>query len=378
MVRVAAERADIGDGFDEETSAAITRDKWLKAQRDLVTTTLDYNLSTISRLVSDNSIDLDPSFQRRHRWDRRRQSQLIESFMMNVPLPPIFLNEDDFGSYSIIDGKQRLTAVSEFMRDGFALTGLDVFSEAEGRKFSELDRDLRSVLETRASLRAIIILRMSDPDIKYQVFQRLNTGGVRLNAQELRNVAYAGPLNDLLHTLAEYEPFRELLRLSDVETRQRSALWRQMRDVELVLRFFTLSRSWSRFSGSLVREMNDFMGSHKDSSGRELLALQRSFTETVDKVRTVFGIDAFRRPNARSGRPGAAVVASLFDAQMLGVQPFDADRVGRAKAELQQGMRALFADTDFTGVIGAATNTPSSVRERVQRVRNMVEAELGN
>ena len=95
-------------GFDDEEPEDLTRVRWERAQRDLITTVLDYNLQTVASLVTDQRINLNPAYQRRDRWDVTRKSRLIESFLMNVPLPPVFLNEDDYGSYSIIDGKQRI------------------------------------------------------------------------------------------------------------------------------------------------------------------------------------------------------------------------------------------------------------------------------
>jgi Protein of unknown function DUF262 len=99
---------------------------WEERQRDLVTSVLDYNLGTLSDLVQTNRIDLSPDYQRRDRWDPARQSKLIESFLMNVPVPQIFLNEDDYGQYSVIDGKQRLGAINEFMRGRLRLRRLEV------------------------------------------------------------------------------------------------------------------------------------------------------------------------------------------------------------------------------------------------------------
>jgi len=366
------------DGFEHDASVSLTRDKWIQAQRDLVTTTLDYNLQAVARLVSDGAIDLSPAFQRRDRWDVQRQSQLIESFLMNVPLPPIFLNEDDFGSYSIIDGKQRLTAVSDYMLDKFPLQGLDVFSEAEGLRFSELDRGLRMVLETRASLRAIIILRMSDPEIKYQVFQRLNTGGVRLNAQELRNVAFAGTFNDAIVEWAGSDVFAGLLGIQSDLDRERSALWKQMRDVELVLRFFTLRENWSVFSGSLVRDMNNFAGTHRQDNKKSLAALKKEFDASVAKVEVVFADTAFRRYNSDQGRHGNQVLASVYDAQMLALSAFELNDLKDNAQQIRDGMKALFADAEFLAVVGAATNTPRSLRERVERTAAMVQAAIGD
>jgi Protein of unknown function DUF262 len=113
---------------------------WQDKQRELVTSTLDYNLGTLSALIRDKSIDLSPNYQRRFRWDPTRQSRLIESFLMNVPIPPVFLNEDDYGSYSVIDGKQRLRAIDQFMRGALKLRGLKVFQDINGStmRFSAL------------------------------------------------------------------------------------------------------------------------------------------------------------------------------------------------------------------------------------------------
>lgn len=367
---------DFAGGFEDDPGVSLTKERWIQAQRDLVTTTLDYNLQALSSLVREGSIDLAPAFQRRDRWDRQRQSRLIESFLMNVPLPPIFLNEDDYGTYSIIDGKQRLTAIASYMADDYPLAGLEIFAEAEGLRFSELDRGLRMVLETRASLRAIIILRMSDPEIKYQVFQRLNTGGVRLNAQEIRNVAFTGPLNSALLEWSTDPLFAGLLGVSRPEDQQKSALWKQMRDVELVLRYFTLKGRWTDFSGSLVGEMNAFAGSQKNATKARLRAMKKDFTETVAKVNAAFGDAAFRRYRPQ-GDYGQQVLASVYDAQMLALNGVSlAEARGNGKA-LRAGMEKLFETPAFLESIGSQTNTPRSVKTRVQLALDMVDRAAG-
>ena len=122
---------------------------------------------------------------------------------MNVLVPPIFLNEDEYGKYSIIDGKQRLSVVRAFLSDALTLSDLKMFPDINNMRFSDLPPTLRNVLRTRPTIRAIIILRQSDRDLKYEVFQRLNTGGAPLNAQEIRNNTFYGPLNDLVMGLSE-------------------------------------------------------------------------------------------------------------------------------------------------------------------------------
>jgi hypothetical protein len=105
---------------------------WEDKQNELVSTQVDYTLSGLVRLVADGTIALSPDYQRRDRWDAKRQSKLIESFLMNVPVPPIFLNEDAYGSYSVIDGRQRLVALREFFEGRLTLRGLAVFSYING------------------------------------------------------------------------------------------------------------------------------------------------------------------------------------------------------------------------------------------------------
>jgi hypothetical protein len=372
-----ADRTAEAHGFESDEPSDVTRDRWLRAQRDLITTTLDYNLQTIASLIGDGRIDLRPVFQRRERWDRKRQSRLIESFLMNVPLPPVFLNEDEFGQYSVIDGKQRLTAVSEYLTNAFSLEGLTVFQEANGLRFSELDVALQSVLQTRASLRAIILLRLSDPLIKYHVFQRLNTGGVRLNAQEVRNVTFAGPLNELLVSLSQAPEFAESLGI-DEDDPGRSALWREMRDVELVLRYFTLRSGLESFKGSLGGAMNEFMAGNLTPTQEELDSLAADFKSTLSKAITAFGPTLFRRWSPRTSSFGRQPLATLFDAQMLAVRDWREKELHAASARIQEEMVKLFGNARFVAAIGAQTNTAALVRYRVSEVSDIVSRAIAS
>ena len=188
---------------------------WSERQKELVTAQVDYNLGTLRDLASDNTIDMKPHFQRRYRWGPEKKSRLIESLLLNVPIPPIYLNEDRYGKYSIIDGKQRVSAVYDFIRDELVLTGLKIFSDLNDLKFSGLPPQIQTIFKTRPTLRAIIILRQSDPAIKYEVFQRLNTGGVPLNPQEIRNNLYPGILNTRINRLGESHLFHSALSITD-------------------------------------------------------------------------------------------------------------------------------------------------------------------
>ncbi|MFB6855874.1 DUF262 domain-containing protein [Streptomyces sp. NPDC056341] len=364
------ETAEELDG-EEKTLAEkqSARARWEQGQRDLVTQVIDYTLGTLSDLVKEAFIDLEPEYQRRDRWDLIRKSRLIESFLLNIPIPPIFLNEDEYGQYSIIDGKQRVGAVIEFLDDRYALKGLDVFYEANGKRFSELDITLQRVLRTRASLRATILLHVSDPTLKYDVFDRLNTGGVALNAQEVRNNAFRGPYNALIMEISETPELHEALQ---IETKENSAIWREMRDAELVLRYFTFRDSWESYSGSVAVALNENMRQNVSLAQGELDALRVEFFETLEKAKAAFGEVLFRRWQPQKGAARKQLLVAIYDAQMLAVKDVPLSAIRENSAEIEAGMKLLFSDPHFASTVDAATNTTASFRIRVEMVRDLV------
>ncbi|MFD1148085.1 DUF262 domain-containing protein [Saccharothrix hoggarensis] len=349
---------------------------WEKKQRDLLTSAVDYNLSTLSQLIRSKQIDLSPKYQRRNRWTTQRKSKLVESFLMNVPIPPIFLNEDEYGHYSVIDGKQRLTAVNEFLLGRFSLSGLEVFSEFNGLPFEGLPSTLQTVLETRANLRAIIILRQSDADIKYQVFQRLNTGGIKLNPQEIRNSAWPGLLNSMILEESESREFHSALGIRD---KSKSSLYREMRDAEFVLRFLTFHKDWATFSGGMGRRLDEYMALNHGMLKAEVEEHREAFRLAVKKAVAAFGEHAFRRwvPGEGKNFWRRQVLAAAFDAEIFAVMDFDERQLADNQAALISGLQELFTDSDFRKSVDSATNTPTYFRDRIKAVKNMIAGVLG-
>jgi hypothetical protein len=365
--------SDVEDAEQLDLDDESTLDRFDKSQRDLVTSVVDYNLGTLSDLVVRKKIDLSPKYQRRFRWDASRQSRLIESFLMNVPIPPIFLSEDQYGTYAVIDGKQRISAIREFLQGRLKLRGLRVFKEINGKTIDGLPARLRDILETRATIRAIIILPQSAPDIKFEVFKRLNTGGVRLNPQEIRNSSYAGPLNDLILKLSVRADFHQLLGIRDKE---RSALYREMRDAEFILRFLTFRDSWNTFSGSMMRQLDEFMSENQHMKAGALKSAEQDFDSTLEAVAAAFGAHPFQRwvPQKRTWRQ--QVLASLFDAQMLATRGRDPKQLRANNRAIQKGLKKLFSDAEFRESIDAATNTPALFRRRIEMIAAMLDDSL--
>lgn len=362
---------DIEDANELDETVDEPEGVWEKHRRELLTSVLDYNLNTLADLVTGDQIDLSPRYQRRDRWKADRQSRLIESFFMNVPIPPIFLNEDDYGKYSVIDGKQRLTAIHEFMRGRLRLKGLKIFEELNGKTIDDLSPSLRAIIGTRANLRATIILRQSDKDVKFEVFRRLNTGGISLNPQEIRNSTWPGPLNDLLLDLSENDTFRKLLNMTKPES---SMLYKEMRDVELVLRYFAFKDDWATFSGGMSKRLDKFMAEHQRAKQKQLDSLSSSFTDTLEAVDAAFGERAFRRFNPENQVWRAPVLASLFDAQMFAAMNWTADELRPHGAAIQAKYVGLFSEPKFRQSIDAATNTPVLFRTRIEMTAKAIES----
>jgi len=344
---------------------------WEAKQRDLVTQFVDYNLMGLSDLIKDKTIDLKPEYQRRDRWNDIRQSKLIESFLMNVPVPPIFLNEDEIGMYSVIDGKQRLISIHNFLTDKLKLKGLEIFSKLNGKYYSNLQQKFQKIIKTRAILRAIIILRQSDQDIKYEVFQRLNTGGVSLNDQEIRNSAYPGPLNNLILKLSDNNTFQKLL---GILNKEESTIYQEMKDVELVLRFFTFFENPSHFSGDISRKMSEYMRKNQRMDRSKLEILKSKFNSTIRIVDKLFGNYAFKRWRPETHSWKKKITSPLFDAVMFSCVECIGVRIPTSfdKEVFISLYKELFLDEDFQDAISYHTNTSITFNIRVEKVYNLI------
>lgn len=347
-------------------------DRFAEAQDSLIVQQSDFSLSAIFEMVqkSDNkkpAIDIDPHYQRRERWSTQKQSALIESFLLNVPVPPVYLSEDDYGTYSVIDGKQRITAIKNFLSGALKLKALSEFPELEGYVFNDLPSQLKNALTVRPYIRVITLLRQSDPTLKYEVFLRLNTGGESLKPQEIRNVAYSGPFNDLLFSLSENEFLKERLKIDSIH----STSYRNMDDVEHVLRFFTLEERWKNMGGVLGTEMDHFMAQNRDAN---TVPLRRSFERALNACQHIWGVHTFHKPVDGGWRE--QTISPLFDAQMVAVSMLSdsqiATLIGKSAQVIEVTIALFESDSEFTKSVSQSTNNASAVRTRVTKMYDML------
>ena len=356
-----------------EKSAATTLENVVKkfesSQDALVLQSSDLSLETIAQMVESMAIDLAPKYQRRDRWNSQAQSELIESFLLNVPVPPVYLAEDDFGTYSVIDGKQRITTIKSFLRNEFSLGHLPKFTEVSGMKFQQLPRQLQNALSIRPYLRVVTLLKQTNPDLKYEVFTRLNTGGEPLLPQEIRNAIFRGPLNDLIYELGETNFLRQQLKIES----KKEAAFKEMQDVESVLRFLCISENWEKFSGDMRRTLDDFMGLHKNSSRAKLLKFKNKFHIALSRCEELWGVNAFRRYAQTDYRD--QFLAAVFDAEMIAASELTEQqfqKIQKNKTKLEKNMKSLFADDKFENAVRVSTNTPSKVVYRINAVKKLL------
>lgn len=339
---------------------------YLAAQRAAVLEIADQGLLSLAQLVQSGAIDVAPKFQRRDRWTPDKQSLVIESFLVNIPVPPVYLAEDEgrIGRYAIIDGKQRLTAIEAFFSDRLVLRNLTRLPSLNGFRYSTLPEGVRNSLGMK-SLRVTTLLRQSDEGLKHEVFLRLNTGGEILNAQEIRNVAYRGSLNDLIYSLAESQFLRNQFKV----TPPSSPAYRKMTDAEFVLRFFALADRWHKFSGDIRITLDSYMSDNREPGPHELQQLERKFDNCITVAEAVWGAKAFKWP----GRDQA--LAGLFDAQMIAISELGASRQAElinAASKIRASTNRLFEQPEFEEAVRQATNTPTRLRFRVERLRDAI------
>jgi hypothetical protein len=330
------------------------------AERKVVTQAYDLSIQTLSEQWANGLLIL-PEIQREYVWDDVRASRLLESVMLNIPIPVLYLAENEEARYEIIDGHQRIRSIVRFLNNEFVLTGIKVLSEYRRRRFHELPEREQRFLKMR-TLRAIIIAFESHPTMKFEIFERLNSGSIALNAQELRNSMYRGTLNRLLHELVTNPTFRRIV--GGRTPRKR------MVDEELLLRFFALHSGLEGYRPPLKRFLNEFMMSMRNADAAKLDFFRNLFERTIDRVHELIGDNAFRLTDVDGNALEKPVNRALFDSQMLAMSWVGEPQTG-TRAEVLRELATLYHDAMFLDAIRRATGDRSRTR---RRVNDMVQA----
>ncbi|WP_342750602.1 DUF262 domain-containing protein [Termitidicoccus mucosus] len=365
------------DSKDQDTEQLpALEDKYSVQMRQIVTQKIELPISTLPVMLEPKKgqIDLSPDFQRRSIWDIERRSRFIESIIMNIPIPPVFLGEVDYGTYAVLDGRQRLTAIYEFLRNNFKLRNLRVWSELNDKSFADLQDDGLDKYFTRRFVPAVVVLKESSPQVKYDVFDRLNTGGVVALPMEIRNAVFPGKFNKTLHDLSINADFLKLWQIPATgSARGADPVFNRMFDLELVLRFFAVPA----YQGGLKFKdfLSDFMASRNQSYESDPVIQQHDrqrFEVSCKNTLAVFGTDAFQRPIAGGGRKKnkSAPLADAIMNALADVLP--AKLTPDIILNLRHNLDNLCLTPEFARVTTAGTNGKGAIETRLRLAKEIV------
>jgi len=378
LIRSVSDEADVltveGEGEEDNEEPPLHE---AAGKRRIFTKTADPTVKDLYDRYKDGDLILQPDFQRYVVWDRVRKSRIIESLLLDVPLPIVYLAEEPDGTETVIDGQQRLTSFFEFLDGDFAFSGLTALTDLNGLKYVGLDREHQGKIR-KSSIRSITLQKESDPELRFEIFERLNTGSVALNDEELRNCVFRGPYNALLKELATEPDFRYVLGLAQSE--------RRMRDVEYVLRFSAFYHAtYLKYRPSIKTFLNSDMRRYQQMSGSDAEELRKVFKKSCALVRSFLGQNAFKRyyggddknPNGRWET--RRFNASLYDVLMYGFTLYESPQVYPYLDSLREAYISLMTDDlNFVTSIQLSTSAREQVVTRFDRWRQTLSDVIGS
>ena len=296
-----------------------------------------------------------PSFQRRYVWDEKKASRFIESLLLGLPVPGIFLSqESETNRLLIVDGQQRLMSLYKFYEGRFdenkvfKLKG--VAKDFEGKTYKELKQSDRFRLDD-STLHATVIKQdkpTEDDSSIYMVFERLNTGGMPLQAQEIRACIYYGSFNDLLSKLIKNTLWRSLFSKENP----------RMKEQELILRYFTFLYESDNYKKGFKTFMNSFMSRNRSLELYSEKELTEKFEGCINIIIEVIGRNSFKI--------GRQLNAAIFDSVMIGVSRRIQSKKGINKAKLLAQYNSLLQNSDYLSYVSKSTSSEKSVKGRIE------------
>jgi hypothetical protein len=328
---------------------------------EIVTYPADFTLEGLVNKFNKGAIEIR-GFQRKFVWTIKQSSRLIESFLLGLPVPAIFLFTDPKTNKQIVvDGQQRLMSIIYFFeglfgeeqkgqRTVFKLQGLNKKSPFYEKSYSDLENYNEPAFNkiNDSVLRAFVIKQLSPPDddsSMYNIFERLNTGGTQLVGQEIRNCIYYGEFNNLLINLNKLVTWRDIFGNKTEDKRQR--------DVELILRFLALFYNRNKYKKPMKDFLSDFMKDHKDHKEINLISCESLFNDTTNIIHRSLG----KRPfHIRKG-----INAAVFDSVYVA---FAINRKNIAD-DISKRYKELIKNDKYLKLVSSATTDEEVVRERI-------------
>jgi uncharacterized protein with ParB-like and HNH nuclease domain len=326
----------------------------------------DFTLEILSKKIDEKEI-IVPTFQRNYVWDNKKASRLIESFLLGLPVPQIFLfREPETQDLLVVDGQQRLKTINQFLKGKYEIKDIDfilkgVKKEWEGKKFSDLAINEKRKLNN-CILRATIFEQI-EPDNNnssmFEIFERLNTGGVQLSQQEVRNCIYHGEIINFLNELNQYQQWRDILAKQEEDKR--------MLDKEMILRFLALYENYDNYKSPMKDFISTFMSKYKNISAADKSKFKNIFTKTMDILKENIGENSFRSQSI------SAKNIAIFDSVCVAVAKNFIDSKGAAISNFKEKYDALLVDPEYLGCIKQSTCDMKKVKTRVEKAREYLK-----
>lgn len=327
----------------------------------------DFPLSLIKEMFDDGDIIPQPDYQRDYVMDVKIASRLIESVLLNIPIPTVYLCEELDGRFSIIDGQQRMTSFVKYLKNEFALKGLEELSELNGKKFSELEKTLQRTLKS-CTLNSIILTKESQ-ELKYEIFARLNQGSIRLKPQELRNCIYRGTLNNMIEEIAKNNRYLNDLFLENNKRKNYQ---------EYILRFFAL-RNFNDYSSSMTKTMNNFMLKHQNADEQEIKEFKELYNRTIDIIKQVFGSTAFCAYDRQKNQFMNKFSGSIYDSITIACSMFSPHDLMAHADEIRNQVNEIKKNNlTYQDYTYAATGSKNRVIGRIMMIYQLIENIIGN
>ncbi|MEU8431275.1 DUF262 domain-containing protein [Micromonospora sp. NPDC048887] len=326
--------------------------------------TYDVTVDELLRRVEKGRIDVAPAYQRKFRWLQPRQSALVESIFLGIPVPPLFMATNaeagQANSWEVVDGLQRITTLVHFAGSELAkrkigmedsplhLTGLEKLKTFEGATFESLPGDLQSLFEDRP-LKVVVLNDKSNVRVRFDLFERINTGGITLTHQEVRECVFRGPFIDLLEELASRDHFNSVIRLSESSQQDGTR-------EEFVLRFFAYLENYQNFEHAVKDFLDDFTIAARDKP--DTLKRTRVFDRTFKFLEQCF-------PDGIRTRKGLTPV-NLFEGIAVGAALALKEKPRLAAPENLDWINSA----ELKANAGGGANTRNRVRGRIEYCRD--------
>jgi hypothetical protein len=331
----------------------------------------------VLRKIEKKEIDLNPDFQRAFVWDLTRQSRLIESILIRIPLPAFYVDATNSTCWNVVDGLQRLTTIDRYCRQqAFELSGLQFLTELEGKKFDELPKQYKVLIEDDTELLFYNLMPGTPVLAKFTIFSRVNTGGMQLTPQEIRHALSQGKSTELLGRLAKSNDFKiategvvESLRMSD-----RELILRALAFMHLGINAYKEFNELDKFLLHAMEKLNAL-------SSSELKEMEQEFIHSLRKVRAIFGRYAFRKFTERNGRR-SPLNKALFEVWIVNVRHYKQDELEVNKEKIINAFLKLLSPSSdsfspssnsFSRSISSSTSNWSAVTMRFSTIETLLK-----